>query len=342
MHALTYHGRRDLRLEEIDQPAPGPGEVLIRVTECMLSQGMVDFNVEGHFADVSTPHPATGLATGFVLGQQFGGHIEAVGAGVDPGRVGELVAVAPAVGCGECEHCLANEAHYCDVLSYYGLVGAHGGMASHCAVRAECAVPIPGREFAATFEALLVVRNLLRKGEPWMRSGRPVLILGAGPVGLCAATLLRDLYDVESVLQDVLPGRLARAQGAGFRVAGSADLDSLFPLVLECAGTNPDTGGSAILDGLERVAKGGALMFAGTYLHEARIAPMDLLFREVTLGSSFAYSGQDVEDLAAALPKVRMDIDGMAERMSLEEAAGQGLLRGEVDRESFSALIVEP
>lgn len=342
MKALTFYGRRDLRVQDVPEPVAGPGQVRVRVTDCLLSQSIVDFNVEGHLVDLSSPHPRTGVGLGYVMGQQFGGVIESVGEGVDPRRVGQLVGVAPGWGCGTCRYCEAGRPNHCATLAYHGLLGAHGGLAPYCVVGQGLAIELPRRELGPFFECLLVVHNLLRKARPFIASARSILVLGAGPIGLCAGALLRDVYDRAALLHDVLPGRRARAASLGYAIASEAELAGTFDLVLDCAGTNPDTGGSALLDGLGRVEKGGALMFVGTYLHQTSIAPMDVLLRELTLGGSFAYTAQDLAELVPRLGALRLDLSPISERMSLETAAREGLLRGEVDRDGFTALIVEP
>ena len=341
MQAITFYGRRDLRLETLPDPQPGPGEVRVRVTDTLLAQALMDLNLEGHFADLSVPHPRTGIGLGLVLGQQFGGVIDAVGPGVAAARVGEQVGVAPGVGCGTCASCRAGYVNHCPELSYYGLLGAHGGLAGWCVVRAECAVPVPRRGLGHLLEGLLVVHGQARKAQPWM-SDAPVLCLGAGPVGLSAASLLRDLYGQRVLVHDVLPGRLERAAAIGYELATAEDLQKTFRLVLDCAGTNPETGGSALQDGLARVAKGGALVAVGTYLHEVTIAPMDLLFREVTLSTSFAYTAEDVAMLVPRLGELHLPLEDITERMDLQTAFTEGLLRGEVDRDGFTLLVVEP
>lgn len=342
MFALTFHGRRDVRLEELPTPEPGPGQVRVQVTDCLLSQGIVDFYVEGHLADLSSPHPRTGIGAGYVVGQQFGGVIDSVGQGVPEDRVGVLVGVAPACGCGACDSCRAGRVNHCDLLSYHGLMGAHGGMARYCVVDEACAVQVPRRSLGPLFEALLVVHAMLRKAAPWLSSARSIYVLGAGPMGLCAAAMLRDLYGREALLHDVLPGRQMRASQLGFRIASAEERAASHDLVLDCAGTNPETGGSALLDGLARVAKGGALVYVGTYIHETSISSIDLLMREVTISSSFAYAAEDLAELVPRLDEISLDLGPVAERMDLETAAKEGLLRGEVDRDGFTALLVQP
>lgn len=246
------------------------------------------------------------------------------------------------MGCGACGACAAGRLNHCEQLVYYGLLGGHGGMAPYCVVNQDCAIAVPRSSLGPLIEALLVVHAMLRKVRPWLDEAGSVYLLGAGPVGLCAASLLKDVYGREAILHDVLPGRRARAEQLGFRIATAREREGTHDLVLDCAGTNPETGGSALLDGLGRVAKGGILAYVGTYIHETKISSLDLLLREVSIVSSFAYDARDLRGLVPRLPDLSIDLGPVAERMSLETAARDGLLRGEVDRDGYTALIVEP
>ncbi len=343
MKALTFHGRRDIRLEDLSHPAPGEGEVLVRVTDCVLSQGIIDVYLEGHFADLSQPHPRTGIGTGYVVGQQFGGIIEAVGPGVPESRVGEMVGVAPGVGCGECASCKAGRSNHCDLYVYHGLVGANGGLAEYAVVPSDNAPVVPRRDLGYLLEGLLVVYNLSKKVKAWLdRSDEPVLILGAGPIGLSAGAIIRDLFDREVVIVDLMGQRRERARQLGFDVRDGSGVEGTFEVVLDCAGTNPDTGGSAMLDGLERVAKGGVLGVVGTYVHETSLSVLDMLMREVAVVTSFAYDDDDLAELLPQLSELKFDFGEIAETLTIEQVVSEGLLRGEIDRDSFTALVIQP
>ncbi|MEM7308687.1 MAG: hypothetical protein AAF682_18535 [Planctomycetota bacterium] len=89
MQALTFHGRRDLRHSELATPEPGPGKVRSAAPDCLLSQGLIDFNIDGHFADLSAPHPLTDIGLGYMRGQQLGEVSDADVAELVP-RQGEL------------------------------------------------------------------------------------------------------------------------------------------------------------------------------------------------------------------------------------------------------------
>lgn len=340
MKAITYHGRRDIRMSDMPLPELGPDDVYINVKDTLLSQSIIDFHLEGYLVDLTEPHPVTQIELGHIMGQQFGGIIEKVGENIDSKRIGEYVAVAPVIGCKTCEYCLAGQQRFCDKSIYYGLLGGHGGLAEACALPAENAIKAPGREWGLMLECMLVAKNLLRKSEPWIKSNDPVLILGAGPVGISAAILLEQLYGAQYCLYDILPKRLQRAQACGYKTLSTDEVDKKYRLVLDCAGTNPQTGGSALLDGLDHIEKMGALMFVGTYLHSTTIMPLHLLMNEVTLAGSFGYSDQDLVKLVECLEDLNLNIDGLIESIRLDQVVDEGLLRGEAERDGFTILAV--
>ncbi len=104
-----------LEVDEVDDPAPGPGEALVRVASVEVSStrdlatrtGLHPFSRQ-----VSLPH---------VLGGDFAGVVEATGAGVDPALVGRRVAAANSHSCGVCAACLAGNQAQCPELSMLGI-----------------------------------------------------------------------------------------------------------------------------------------------------------------------------------------------------------------------------
>lgn len=92
MKALRFHAARDLRIEEIDAPAdPAAGQVLIRNTFCGICGTDLHEYAYGPIFVPKEPHAFTGAHGPQVLGHEFGGVVEAVGAGVTH--------VAPATAC---------------------------------------------------------------------------------------------------------------------------------------------------------------------------------------------------------------------------------------------------
>ena len=96
MRAARFHGREDIRLEEVPEPDPGPGEVKLRV----LYAGICGTDVHEYyngplFTPGTVPHPLSGVTNPVILGHEMSGEVVEVGSGVTGVNVGDLVAVEP-------------------------------------------------------------------------------------------------------------------------------------------------------------------------------------------------------------------------------------------------------
>ncbi len=134
MRAVRYHGpKQPLRLEDVPIPAPGPDEVLVKVTaagichtELHFLSGLLDLGVR----------PIT-------LGHEIVGRVERVGAGVEQPGPGERVIVYYYAGCGRCAYCRVGEENLCAApRAEYGFV-SDGGFAEFVRVPARNCVPLP-------------------------------------------------------------------------------------------------------------------------------------------------------------------------------------------------------
>src|SRR3954465_13084639 len=96
MRALTWHGRRDVRVEDVPDPTiEEPTDAIIRVT----SSGLCGSDL--HLYEVLTPF----MVEGDVLGHEPMGIVEAVGSAVTELQVGDRVVVPFNVACGRCFMC---------------------------------------------------------------------------------------------------------------------------------------------------------------------------------------------------------------------------------------------
>lgn len=106
-----------LSLEEVPDPVPGPGDVVVRVGAAAVAAGTFRLLQSPAFPLLPT-----------ILGHEIAGEVVEVGAGVDPGLVGTRVRVHPHLGCGHCEYCTSNDEMLCDEHSMIGhaLFGRNG------------------------------------------------------------------------------------------------------------------------------------------------------------------------------------------------------------------------
>lgn len=128
MKAVVFHnpGLENLRIEEIPNPKPGPGEVLIRVK--YVGVNPLDYAVVSGSTKASPmPH---------VPGSEFAGVVEEVGAGVAGITPGAPVTVYNRLFCGSCRHCLTGWTQLCETGGIIG-VSTQGGMAEYAVVPAK-------------------------------------------------------------------------------------------------------------------------------------------------------------------------------------------------------------
>src|SRR5262245_12339581 len=116
-------------IEDVADPEPGDGELLLRVSACGLCGS--DLKARGAF-------PA-----GSILGHEFGGEVVGVGRGTDGWREGMTAAVLPVASCGSCAWCAAGDVIHCAAAVLIGLGGRAGGFAELVTVPAASSFAVP-------------------------------------------------------------------------------------------------------------------------------------------------------------------------------------------------------
>jgi (R,R)-butanediol dehydrogenase/meso-butanediol dehydrogenase/diacetyl reductase len=215
MQAAVWYGAGDVRIAEVDVPAPGHGEVLIEVAYCGICGSDLHEYADGpHAIPVAEPHPGSGATAPLVLGHEFCGTVAALGASVTDLTVGDRVAVEPNYRCGECPRCRAGEYNICRHFGFAGLMG-NGGMAEYAAIPAYMAHRLPENvslEQAALFEPASVALHALQRAGA---TPETVTVVGLGPVGLLTVRLAAERNVRCIVAVDVAPARLELAAGLG-------------------------------------------------------------------------------------------------------------------------------
>jgi threonine dehydrogenase-like Zn-dependent dehydrogenase len=274
-------------IEVVDVDPPSSG-VRVRVTSAGICGS--DFHM---IAAGPLPH---------TLGHEFGGILDD----------GTVIAVRPNPACGTCAACAADQPQRCreGFVNFHG-VSADGGLAEFVGVEERCIVPLPRSVDpmdAGLVEPLAVAVHGVR-GLP--RHAR-VLVLGAGPIGLCAIAAALDAGHAV----DVRARGAAREEAARRLGAGPARDDGGYAVVVDAAGT--ESSASAAVD---LVAPGGTVAMLGTWWDPT---PLDTRWqlKEVTLVPRITYGHEDFLGAAALLASVPALREVMVtHRFSLEDAA---------------------
>ncbi|MPZ86928.1 MAG: zinc-binding dehydrogenase [Nitriliruptorales bacterium] len=183
-----FGGPEALKLEEVPDPSPEAGEVIVEVHAVTVNRSL-DLKVReaGATRGVTLPH---------VLGVDPAGVVVATGDDVDAVEMGDRVAVVPHIRCGTCEFCTTGREEQCPNSRHIG-VHRWGGYAQYVSAPAKNIVQVPDRLGFA--DAAVILRhaptafNLLRNLAE-VRSGEWVLVMGAagglGALGVQVAKLL--------------------------------------------------------------------------------------------------------------------------------------------------------
>jgi L-iditol 2-dehydrogenase len=288
MKAALSVGPREVRIEEMADPQPGPGEVVCRVVAC----GVCGSDVLDEW--VARKVPA-------VLGHEVVGEVEALGEGTTGVAVGDRVVIHHHAPCGECRRCRRGHETLCEQFRATAL--DPGGFAERVRVPPELAgelLAIDGvdAERATFVEPLAcVLRAFARSG---LRAGDSLLVVGAGTSGLLAIAAAHARAVDAVWVRETRPERLERALGLGAERHGNELVD----VALVCT-PKPD----AIADGFAAVAPGGVLcLYAppqpGTQLG---LDGFDLYTGEIDVCASYSAGPGDMRAALELIASGRVD-----------------------------------
>jgi L-iditol 2-dehydrogenase len=321
MRAARLEAVERLRVREVPEPVPGPGQVLVRVGACGIC-GTDRHIVHG---DYPSAIPVT-------LGHEFAGAVVATGPGVSIPH-GTSAAIDPNIACGTCRECRRGEVCLCPRRVALG-VDLDGGLAEYVVAPATQVYPLPPgvpAAYGALCEPLACcLRGLDLAG---IQPGMSVVVLGGGVIG----QLMVQLAALGGATTVVLATRQARRRalaaslgatatldpgagdpieavsGAGGAVPGGADV------VLECAGA-VETFEQAI----QMARRGGTVLVFGVAPQAAmaRVSPFDIFARELRILGSYLNPmthGRAVELVGSG----RLQLEPLISRQAaLEEAPG--------------------
>jgi threonine dehydrogenase-like Zn-dependent dehydrogenase len=241
MRALTWQGRRDVRVENVPDPRiQEPTDAIIKVT----SSGICGSDL--HLYELLGPF----LDPGDVLGHEPMGVVEEVGADVDGLAVGDRVVVPFNVACGSCAMCTTGLQSQCEttqvrrygsgaaLLGYSKLYGqVPGGQAEYLRVPFAGYGPIKVPEGPSDdrFVYLSDVLPTAWQGVQYadVPPGGSVVVLGLGPIGMMSARIALHRGAGTVIGIDLVPSRLRRASEWGIQTIDSSAVDDVVDAVHE-------------------------------------------------------------------------------------------------------------
>ena len=212
----------------VEAPRPQGSEVLVRIDRCGVCHSDLHMQ-DGYFllGDGKQLDVRAGRALPFTLGHEIAGRVEGIGADAEA-EIGAKVAVYPWIGCGQCPACKHGDENICAAPRHLGIT-VDGGYATHVLVpHARYLIdyaPLPASYAGALMcSGLTAYAALKRLAERASRA--PLLLVGAGGVGLMGLALTRAMYGAPYVA-DIDPKKREAALAAGAKqVFDPADPDT--------------------------------------------------------------------------------------------------------------------
>ena len=264
MRALTWQGKRDVRVEEVPDPRiEEPTDVVVRITSTAICGSDL------HLYEVLGPY----LKPGDVLGHEPMGIVEEVGAGVTRLKPGDRVVVPFNIACGSCWMCsrqlyaqcettqVTSEGKGAALFGYTSLYGSvPGGQAEYLRVPHAEFGPIKVPETGPD-EQWLYLSDILPTAWQAVKyadtpRGGTLAVFGLGPVGQFCARVGRHLGAERVIGLDVVPERLEMARRHGVEVLDVSQLDDVPGTLIDLVdGRGPD----AVIDAVGMEAHGAPL-----------------------------------------------------------------------------------
>lgn len=302
MWALRWHGRGDVRLDDVPAPSqPSPGELLLDVETAGICGTDVEEWLRGPLNIPLTAHPLSGRKAPITLGHETVGVVAAAGAGTTI-PVGTRVAVEANTSCGRCWWCCHQRPQLCRTLATKGL-SDDGGLAEQMLAPESMCLPVPEHVDAVTAvfcEPLSVAVRAVDLAR--ILHDETALIIGGGTIGQLAAQVARRAGARIVVVEPVGTRReLAARHGASLVTAPDEARDALAAFTdgrgadvcIESSGA-----AGAVSAASELTRAGGRIVVVGVNTESMGLSPLDVIWREQAILGCLSHT---IDDFAAAL-----------------------------------------
>ncbi|ORV86115.1 alcohol dehydrogenase [Mycobacterium interjectum] len=304
MRAAVLRDGRMVYRDDVPEPVPGPGQVLVGVKACGICGSDLHFAAHGDEVVEMTAQVAAGagamtvdLNSDVFMGHEFSAEVLEAGPDTETHPPGTPVTSLP----------LLLSSRGVEPIVYSN--STIGGYAERMLLSAPLLMPIPNGldlKHAALTEPLAVGLHAVNKSN--IQQGETALVLGCGPIGIAIVASLRARGVENIVAADFSPKRreLATAMGAHqtLDAAQGSPFDTVKPaVVFEAVGVP-----GIIDDVLRRARPGTRLVVAGVCMQPDTVHPFFAIAKEINVQFVLAYNPEEFGDSLRALAEGEIDV----------------------------------
>lgn len=306
--AVVENGR-DLQEMEMQTPEPTGTEILLEVTHCGVCHS--DLHIWDGYYDLGGGKKMSlkdrGVVLPLAMGHEIVGRVVKLGPDASGVAVGDIRIVFPWLGCGTCDRCLAEEDNMCLVSRALG-VFQNGGYATHVLAPAARHLVDPGTldpALAATYACSgITVYSAINKVMP-MAPDKPIVVVGAGGLGLAAIAVLKALGHQTIVSVDISEAKRQDASKAGATAVVDSSGDGVAERIMAACGGPAEAvidlvnGTSTAAFGFAALRKGGKLIQVGLFGGELTLPLPMMAMRGLTVQGSYVGNPKELRALVA-------------------------------------------
>jgi NADPH:quinone reductase-like Zn-dependent oxidoreductase len=302
MKAVRFHqhGEVDqLRFEDVPDPQPGPGEVVVRVKACALNY--LDIWERRGIPGLKLPLP-------HISGADVAGVVESVGAGVTLVKPADRTLVCPGLSCMQCEFCFQGKDNLCRRYSVLGYV-TDGGYAELVKIPAVNCLPYPeGLSFtdAAALPLVFLTAWHMLVNRCRIQPGEDVLVIGAGSGVGSAAIQIAKFFRARVIATAGSDEKLEKAKQLGADYVVQHSREKIREEVKKLTGKRgvdivfEHVGAATWEDSLSCLAHHGRLVTCGaTTGHEVKVDLRHLFSKQISLLGSYMGSRHELLEVLA-------------------------------------------
>ena len=340
MRSLCYTGPNQLELREAPKPEPKEGEVLLRVRAC----GICGSDVHGFLGLTGRRLPP------MTMGHEFSAEVAQLGPATGKFKVGDGVVVQPIHFCGHCVNCRNGMTNMCLNKEFFGVLDKDGAMAEYVAVPEKLLYPLSkGCDYTigALSEPFAVAYGAVKKAGSL--TGKTVLIIGAGTIGICILQLVKLKHPARVVVSDLSDTRLAAAKELGADVAINPKRDDAAAVLSELTdGVLADVTIEAV--GVQATANqsilclrvGGKAIWVGMSQKEMTINMQDIVCSARQVIGSFNYTHEEFGEVVQLLGSGAMEARRLISKVVSLEEAPQAFVDPHEQPDSLLKIIIDP
>ena len=292
MKAARWYDKKDIRVEEVEVPVTGKGQIKIEVKYCGICGSDLHEYLGGPiFIPVGTPHPYTGEKAPITMGHEFCGEVIEVGSEITKFKIGDRVTVEPIFA----KNGLKGKYNLDENLTFIGLGGGGGGFSEYVVVNEDQAHKLPEKvdyEQGALTEPASVALYAVRQSK--FKVGDTAAVFGCGPIGLLIIDALRASGATEIYAVELSPERQEIAAKLGAVIVDPSKVDAVKDIKERTGGgvnvSFEVTGVPAVLQqALESAENDGELIVVSIWETQAPIQPNEIVIKEKTMKGIIAY-----------------------------------------------------